>query len=142
MAELKDLFLNLWAAFTPFELPTVERVIEAISAAFVGDDRLTVLPYRGIGLGLYRVILSRPVADPTSFVAWFSGSTDAGISVAFEENRPKSREERPDRRLGTLVTFVQATLGALAGVRNEAFDEAMGAFGEVVKPTQSQNIRG
>ena len=142
VAEFKNLFLNLRAAFTHFELPTVEQVIEAITAAFAGDERLTVLPYRGSGLGLYRVVLSRPVADPTSHVAWFPGSTDAGISVAFEENRPASREARSDRRPGTLVTFVQATLGALAGVKNEAFDAAMGAFGEVVKPTQPQNIRG
>ena len=142
MAAFKDLFLNLRAAFTPFELPTVEQVVQAITTAFAGDERLTVLPYRGSGLGLYRVVLSRPVADPTSYVAWFPGSTDAGISVAFEENRPASREARSDRRPGTLVTFVQATLGALAGVKNEAFDTAIGAFGEVVKPTQPQNIRG
>ena len=141
-ADFKDLFLNLRAAFTPFELPTVEQVIQAITTAFARDERLTVLPNRGSGLGLYRVVLSRPVADPTSHVAWFPGSTDAGISVAFEENRPASREARSDRRPGTLVTFVQATLGALAGIKNEAFDAAMGAFGEVVKPTQPQNIRG
>ena len=57
-AEFKDLFLS--AAFTPFELPTVEQVVQAITTAFAGDERLTVLPYRGSGLGLYRVVLSRP----------------------------------------------------------------------------------
>ena len=139
VVEFKDLFLNLRAAVTPFELPTVEQVVEAITTAFAGDERLPVLSYRGSGLGLYPVVLSRPVAEPTSHVAWFPGSTDAGISVAFEENRTASREARSDRRPGTLVTFVQATL---AGVKNEAFDAAMGAFGEVVKPTQPQNIRG
>ena len=128
VAEFKDLFLNLRAAFTPFELLTVEQVIEAITTAFAGDERLTVLPYRGSCLGLYRVVLSRPVTDPTSHVAWFPGSTDAGISVAFEENRPASRGARHDRRPGTLVTFLQATLGALAGVKNGAFDVAMVGF--------------
>ena len=79
------------------------------------------------------------MTNPTSQVACFPGSTDARISIAFEENRPASREAWPDRRPGTLVTFVQATL---AGVKNQAFDAAMGAAGEVVKPTQPQNIRG
>ena len=141
-AEFKDLFLNLRTAFTPFELPTVEQVIQAITTAFAGDERLTVLPYQGSGLGLYRVVLSRPVADPTSQVEWFPGSTDASISIAFKENQTASREARSDRRPSTFVTFVQATLGALAGVKNKAFDMAMGAFGEVVKPTQPRNIRG
>ena len=101
VTEFKDLFLNLRAAFTPFELLTVEQVVQAVTTAFAGDERLSVLPYRGSGLGLYRVVLSRPVADPTSYVARFPGSTDAGISVAFEKNRPASREARSDRRPGT-----------------------------------------
>ena len=110
--------------------------------------RIIPYPSRGLDLSIstiasaplaYRVVLSRPVTDPTSHVAWFPGSMDAGISIAFEENRPTSRESRPDRWPGTLVTSVQATL---AGVKNEAFDAAMGASGEVVKPTHPQNICG
>ena len=42
-------------------------------------------------------------------MAWFPRSTDIGISVVFEENRPVSRAAQPDRQPGKLVTFVQAT---------------------------------
>ena len=84
-----DLMLNLRDAFTPFELPPVERVIEVVSTT-ITDNRLTVLPYRGGGLGLYRVILSTPVVDLSEHSASFQGLDGSSISVEYTENTRSS----------------------------------------------------
>ena len=131
-----DLILNLKDAFTPFELPPVERVIEAVSTTFITENRLTVLPYRGGGLGLYRVILSTPIPDLSEHSASFQGLDRSAINVGYTENiRPSKGGGYPsNRRSGTLVTFVQAAVGDLAHATNEAFDEAVGTFGTLGNP--------
>ena len=90
------------------------------------------------------MILSTPIPDLSEHSASFQGLDGSAINVGYTEHiRSSTGGGYPsNRRSGTLVTFVQATVGDLADATNEAFDEAIGAFGTVVKPTQSQNFRG
>ena len=138
-ATFSELLLNLRGHFTPFNLPSTEEVILAVTELFPLDAEIIVLPLRGRGLGHYRSCLSQAVVDPTACVAKFGGG-DGLISVPLVQYSPRSPMGAggPNRRSGTLVTFVEAGIGTNKVIRNEDFDEAMAQYGEVVKPTMMQ----
>ena len=138
-ATFSELLLNLRGHFTPFNLPSTEEVILAVTELFPLDAEIIVLPLRGRGLCHYRICLSQAVVDPTACVAKFGGG-DGLISVPLAQYSPRSPMGAggPNRRSGTLVTFVEAGIGANKVIRNEDFDEAMAQYGEVVKPTIMQ----
>ena len=90
----------------PFELPTVEQAISQPSS------RMTALlscPTRVVAwasIGLYY-----PALLPIPLSAWHGFRGLQTSPSAFKENRLASREARPYRQPGKLVTFVQATSG-------------------------------
>ena len=47
--------LDLRPHFTPFNLPTLEQVIEKVKLFVPDDDGVTVMPLRGRRLGIYKI---------------------------------------------------------------------------------------
>ena len=114
-------------------------MILAVTELSPHDSQLIVLPLRGRGLGHYRICLSQAVVDPTACVVKFGGG-DGLISIPLVVYSPRSPMGAggSNCKTGTLVTFVEAAIGTNKIIRNEAFDETMAQYGEVVKPTMLQ----
>ena len=105
------LLLNLRNEFNPYELPTLERVIQAVQLRFPLDEGLVIQQLRGTGAGIYRVILSKPVpATDNKIITLQKGNTIVHITLT-EPNATHGAGGDAPRRDGTLITFLNAAVG-------------------------------
>ena len=111
VAEIYNLLLNLRFQFNPFNLPSIEEVILAIDNTFPEDPMKIVIPLRGAGQGLFKIILKKPVTDLSACEAEFTKITSGGtevVSVPVSQDHDATPSSSFNSRKGTLVTFSQA----------------------------------
>ena len=134
---------------TPFQVPQLEVIIKTVMELFVDDPALTLLPLWGRGLGVFKIILLKPLAMPLPIALEFQvpavrrKNETTVVKVPFIV--PPGREDMDnfrDRKTGVLVTIQRAALGANRTLNNSDFDEVMKEHGQIVKMTALQNHRG
>ena len=137
-----ELQLSLRNDFTPFNLPTVEKVILGVDPVFPEDGGKIVQPYWGKGQRLFRIIVTTPSSDLPQHPVILTAEEGSQTSI-LPITRPPPTQGRGmgAGRKGLIVTFRNANLGSNQTIPNEYFDKVMGK-GEVVKPTMFQRTRG
>ena len=117
-------------------LLSVKRSIEELSAAILDilpDQQGMILSaLRGRGQEIYKIQLTQPITN----IGALKVTLGEGIEVPVTEFIPFTQAN--NRKIGTLVTFVQASMGENQHLRSEDFDKEMAKCGEVVKPTVHQ----
>ena len=134
--------LDLRGYFTPFNIPTLERIIYAVQALFKPDEGLRIQQLRGAGTGIYRILLSKPVENINGIFVTFKNQ-DEIIKVPLAIPQPSNQNAGGQgRREGLLVTFLNADAGSAIQIPAKTFDEAMKPYGDVIKCTEQQRYRG
>ena len=142
VAEFKDLFLNLRAPSRPLSCPRWSRSFRRSPRLSPGMSALPSCPTGVVALG--SIGWCCLALSPIPLRTWhgFRGlRTPVSASRLRRIGWHRGKHGPIDDPARWLLSCRPHWL-ALAGVKNEAFDAAIGAFGEVVKPTQPQNIRG
>ena len=145
VAEIYNLLLNLRFQFNPFNLPSIEEVILAIDNTFPEDPMKIVIPLRGAGQGLFKIILKKPVTDLSACKAEFTKITSGGtevVSVPVSQDHDATPSSSFNSRKGTLVTFSQAAVGQTSYISNDTLDAEIAKHGELIKQTALQNHKG
>ena len=133
---------------THFQIPQLEKIISAVIELFSDDLAETLLPLWGRGLGVYKRILTMPLAMPLPFVLEFqvpvgrkTETTTKKILLVVPPGREDGNNFR-DRREGILFTIQHAALGLNRMIPNAAFDDVLQEHGRIVKMTAFQNHEG
>ena len=125
---------------TPFQVPQLEVIIKTVMELFVDDPALTLLPLWGRGLGVFKIILSKPLAMPLPLALEFqvpavrrkNETTIVKVPLIVPPGREDMDNFR-DRKTGVLVTIQRAALGANRTLQNSDFDEVMKEHGRLLK---------
>ena len=140
LTEVKKLVqyltLNLMENFTPFNLPAIDELSAALLDILPDQQGMILSVLRGRGQGIYKIQQTRPITN----IGALKVTLREGIEVPVTEFIPFTQAN--NRKIGTLVTFVQAAMGENQHLRTEDFDKEMAKYEEVVRPTVHQYHKG
>ena len=113
--DLHDSFtLDLRPHFTPFNLPTLERVITQVKQFLPDDEGITVMPLRGRGLGVYKIFTTDKIPVNSScglhFMVQGLNRDDQGVERLEEEDAFIPLAPPPVRR-----PFISSDFNSAAG---------------------------
>ena len=147
--------VDLTHQFTPYDAPKLVEVIAQVSEVYSDDPQLTLQPFKGRGTGKFTLLFSTPLSasevHSIPFIRKDANGDDKTIEVALTPLIPRDFGPRGrggggrhdgGRQEGTLVTLLNARLGAARVLQNRSFDEALSDYGTIVKPTEWQNHKG
>ena len=125
--------LNLRNEYTPFDTPSIEKVLAALRNTFPDDNCLTAYEQTGWGSGKVSVMVKNDIFDLQQYPVKLprknpvSGENELVSLYLTPEEKRFGHEPRKN---GTLVTIVQSAIGTHSTIPNEVFTKEFEKFGK------------
>ena len=131
--------IDLRDDFSFFDVPNFDVVRKAIKKAFPDDPALVIQRLRNEMKGVIKIATTTsPITEKISLAR---KNIDSGMEELVSIGLVPWGEARGERREGTLITIVNAEMGAARAIPGPRFDEALSPFGEILmfcKPQKYQ----